>query len=219
MAGLDLTPALIEAEYHRLGHRIGWRFLTSPERTLDTATVALVTANPSGRVDDTTNPRWSVETGNAYLTEGWRGKAVGRNPLQVQVQLLFQAMGVDIRSALSGYFIPFRSPRLTSLTNQRQSFDFGKKLWSVVFARSPATTVIAFGYPIEQEICGILAATERKDCLAHWGALTIRSYICRDNRLLFILPHLSQFKLFSRPASEAAFRALLRERRDDVAHG
>jgi hypothetical protein len=43
-----ISPTSIEAEYERLGHTLGWRFLTCPEGNIGTATVALVTENPGG---------------------------------------------------------------------------------------------------------------------------------------------------------------------------
>ena len=165
MAGLDLTPALIEREYQRLGHCIGWRFLTSPESTIDTAAVALVTANPGGSVDDTSNPQWSVENGNAYLTESWRGKAIGRDKLQIQVQRLFEVLRVDIHTVLSGYFVPFRSSDWKGLRARDDSLAFGRELWTTKFAKSPARTIIAFGYDIEAEMCALLGAKHLKEAL------------------------------------------------------
>ena len=73
-----LCPEAIQAEYQRLGHGIGWRFLTCPAKLIDTASVALITLNPGGDRDDLNAPRWSVENGNAYEIESWRGLPRGK---------------------------------------------------------------------------------------------------------------------------------------------
>ena len=109
MTGFELTLDSIEAEYRRLGHTIGWRFVTSSEKNIGKADVALVTQNPGGDVDDPNAPRWSVENGNAYGIESWRGVPAGQDPLQIQVKRMFEVLGVDINSVLSGYFVPFRA--------------------------------------------------------------------------------------------------------------
>jgi hypothetical protein len=67
---MPLSPAFIEAEYQRLGHTLGWRFLTCSERNIDTASVALVTINPGGGTFEP--PKWSVESGSAYVIESWK---------------------------------------------------------------------------------------------------------------------------------------------------
>jgi hypothetical protein len=216
MPGLELNLAAIEAEYRRLGHTIGWRFLTSPEKNIATADVALVTQNPGGDVDDPNAPRWSVEEGNAYATESWRGVTAGQDPLQIQVKRLFEVIGVDIDSVLSGYFVPFRSPDWNSLNNRPQSTAFGRELWKAVFARSPATLIFAFGRDIAKDMCQILGANNLKSTPAHWGNLTIDSYICRDRKILVVLPHLSRFRLFYRPDSERAFKTLVEARRREL---
>src|ERR1700730_2738575 len=80
-----VTPAMllsstsIQAEYQRLGHTLGWRFLTCPEENIGTASVALITINPGGASFEA--PRWSVEEGSAYAIERWKGCAPGQETL------------------------------------------------------------------------------------------------------------------------------------------
>ena len=76
--------AEIESAYIRLGHRIGWRFLNSPQRTLDASTtIALITLNPGGKVERPDHGRKSSEKGSAFVVESWRhGSAPGEAPLQ-----------------------------------------------------------------------------------------------------------------------------------------
>jgi hypothetical protein len=225
MAEFKLTREAIETEYRYLGYSIGWRFLSSSENNIDTADVALVTNNPAGHKDDPNAPRWSVENGNAYATEGWENSAEGEAILQKQVKSLFKVVGVDINSILSGYFVPFRSRSWDALHNPGRSIDFGRKIWTTVFARSPAKLIFVFGQNIGSDICKILcngnfrtASCTLKAIPAMWGNYRVNSYICSDKRILITLPHLSHFQLFNRTnfAFEREFRALIEERRRDI---
>jgi hypothetical protein len=209
METLSVNKAIIDAEYQRLGHSIGWRFLTSPEKNIFSSRIALVTQNPGGNLDDPNAPRWSVENGNAYTTESWRGLAVGQDPLQIQVKRMFQIIGVDINSILSGYFVPFRSPDWKSLKHPQHSVAFGAALWNYIFAVSPAKIIFAFGKDLTVPLCNILDATSTMSVPAYWGGNTINRYMCSQERTLIILPHLSRFRLFYRPQSESSFKNLI----------
>jgi hypothetical protein len=225
MAEFKLSPEAIEAEYQCSGHSIGWRFLTSAEKNIDTAEVALVSNNPAGHEDDLNAPRWSVENGNAYATEKWKNSAKGEAILQRQVKSLIEVVGVDIEGILSGYFVPFRSPSWPTLHNRGRSIDFGRKIWTTVLARSPAKLILVFGQNIERDIGKILCkgsfkavSSTLKEIPAMWGNYRVKSYICTDKRVLISLPHLSHFQLFNRTnlAFEQKFEGLIKERRRDI---
>src|SRR5581483_2792099 len=82
----------IEAEYRRLGHTTGWRFMLCPEARLDDAVVALSTTNPAGDLDDpnvTERMRWSVEASSPHVIEQW---PPGPARMQQQVRLMFQTV-------------------------------------------------------------------------------------------------------------------------------
>jgi hypothetical protein len=203
-----ISPTSIEAEYERLGHTLGWRFLTCPEGNIGTATVALVTENPGGASFQA--PRWSVEEGSAYEIERWKGCAPGQANLQRQVRRMFQVMGVKPDKVLSGYFVPFRSQEWNKLSNKSASIAFGINLWRKIFAQTNVQTVIAFGSRnCGTHIVNILGAKHHASYPAAWGELTIDEYRFGSNRRLVVLPHLSRFSLFGRPQSEAAFRTAI----------
>ena len=77
---MEISASTIESEYRRLGHTLGWRFLTCPERNIDGASVALVTINPGGANFEPA--KWSVEEGSAYEIERWKDCAPGQENLQ-----------------------------------------------------------------------------------------------------------------------------------------
>jgi hypothetical protein len=204
---MTLSPTSIEAEYQRLGHTLGWRFLTCPEGNIGTASVALITINPAG--GDFESPRWSVEAGSAYVIERWKGCAPGQENLQRQVIRMFQIMDEKPDKVLSGYLVPFRSQKWKRLPKKSDSIRFGIGLWREVFERANIQTVIAFGKGTAPHIINILGASFHESHLAGWGAQTIDEYLFGSNRRLVVLPHLSWFGLFGRPQSESAFRAAI----------
>jgi hypothetical protein len=203
----QLTPTAIEAECQRLGHTLGWRFLTCPEGNIGTASVVLVTTNPGGANFEA--PRWSVEEGSAYEIERWKGCAPGQETLQRQVRRMFQVIGVKPDKVLSGYFVPFRSQDWDKLPQKSNSIDFGIGLWRKIFEQISVQTVFAFGKGITPYMADILGARFHASYLAAWGEQTIDKYLFGSDQRLVVLPHLSRFSLFGRPQSEAAFRAAI----------
>jgi len=197
-----IDEATIEAEYRRLDHKLGWRFLACPKSNIETASIALVTTNPGGwRFEE---PKWSVEKGNAYEIEEWEWNKKkyppGQQPLQRQVLRLFELVGAKSPAeVLTGYFVPFRSRGWKTLHREKESRQFGLKLWGEVFKGAKnVRTIVAFGKGIEQEMVKLLDAEFVKDYPAHWGKLTIDEYRFGANGKLVMLPHLSRHSLFNR---------------------
>jgi hypothetical protein len=157
----------IEAEYRRLAHTLGWRFLKCPQRNIRTASVALVSINPGG--DKFEQAKWSVENGNAYKCERWDDNLPGQAPLQQQVQRMFDVMDVKLADVLSGDLVPFR-PEWSKLPNRIASIDFGVRLWREVFNRATnIEIVIAFGKETAEPMVDILQARGKpKGHLAEW---------------------------------------------------
>jgi hypothetical protein len=207
-----LSEAVVEDEYRRLDHTLGWRFLTCPYKNVEDATTALITLNPGGA--KFYDPIWSVESGSAYEVECWPGFAAGQAPLQKQVRRMFELARVLPKDVLSGYLVPFRSRSWKELPRQDKSLDFGRHLWTHVFAQTKATTIFAFGKSVAPSLVGILQAVHPPTkCRAGWGKQTIDVYRLEGAKRLIVLPHLSRFPLFNRPhsESESAFLKALAE--------
>lgn len=200
---MPLSRELIANKYQQLGHTMGWRFLSCPEKNIDTASIALVTINPGGACFE--EPKWSVEEGSAYRVEPWKGCDPGKETLQQQVIRMFQIMDVMPDKVLSGYLVPFRSQDWNKLRKKSESIQFGIDLWREVFKRANPRTVLAFGKGITPFMIKLLCATFHANHCAHWGQQTIDVYRFGSNQRLVVLPHLSRFRLFSRPQSESAF--------------
>jgi hypothetical protein len=201
------SPELIEAEYQRLSHDLGWRLFTCPIRNIETASVALITINPGGSKFE--EPQWSVESGSAYELESWKGRPPGQENLQRQVRRMFEIMNIPPAEVLSGYLVPFRSPRWQALPHKSASFHFGIRLWQEILKKAKVRTVIAFGKDIAPQIVSLLNATALTEHPTGWGEQKIALYRIENDGSLIVLPHLSTFKLFSNKKYEGAFRVML----------
>lgn len=204
---LGFSPTSIESEYRRLGQTLGWRFFTCPEGNLDKASVALVTINPAGGAFEPA--KWSVEEGSAYEVERWKGCEPGQEKLQRQVRRMFEVMGVDPKEVMSGYLVPFRSPEWDLLPRQKESLEFGVGLWRRVFELARARTVVAFGKDTAPHLRKLLDARLVFEHATDWGGQTIDEHRFGPDGRLVVLSHLSRFRLFGRPPSEAAFLSAL----------
>lgn len=71
MTLFDSCCADIKYAYHRLGCRLGWRFLSESESTLSLASrIAFITLNPGGDYDSPGHPRERQEAGSASWKAG-----------------------------------------------------------------------------------------------------------------------------------------------------
>ncbi len=217
----------IDREYVRLGHTLGWRFVTGRKSTFAKRTEFLfISLNPGGDYDPPDHPRESSEGGSSYLIESWKGKPPGQESLQVQFQRLIAKLQevcgdennleyfID-NMLLTAHFIPFRSPRFNSLHKKDESIKFARELWARIFRSISPRIMITLNPETFQHITEILSASEGK-LIEHrtfqtgWGVGTNKSIGCEVNKYerasktvsILRLPHLSTFKLFSRDSCE-----------------
>jgi hypothetical protein len=212
----------IETAYKRLGHQLGWRFLYSPARTLDSETrLATVGANPGGQSYEPPSP--SVEEGNAYRTESWPGGGVsGLNPLQSQIGLLYEALAVRLSrtspnrlmdDTLASNFCPFRSPSWDRLAARNESIAFSRDLWKDILGFVTPSAIICLGDRPTRELRATLVSSGWRLSggpeigPVGWGDMSyeLAYYDSAGARTLLVrLPHLSRFGIFGRPASKEA---------------
>jgi hypothetical protein len=194
--------AQIEAAYVRLGHRLGWRFLATPRRTLNRrARIAFITTNPGGRGVDPDHGEASCEAGSAYLHESWKGRPPGNERLQQQVRAMFEWLGCDPNKTLSAYFIPFRSASLPELVARRESYSFAVQLWRGLFHHIRPTLVVCIGNDAEKGLHSVFGRPIATTAFpVGWAPQTavLSQYA---GHLILRLPHLSHFGIFGRAAS------------------
>ncbi len=201
----------IGREYKRLGHTLGWRFLTCPVAALSPKTeVVFITLNPGGDVDRPDHPKFSCEEGSPYVIESWSGHRPGRSHLQIQVRTLFERFGIAFDETLSGQLVPFRSPSWDELPRQDESLAFGQRLWAQVIDIVQPSLVIGMGKtqlrgPLRQ-ILG--TSIDSIDVPVNWGPVTA-GLDWFAGCALITLPHLSRFGIMTRPQSESAVTELI----------
>jgi hypothetical protein len=210
--------AEIQDAYVRLGHKLGWQFLTSPQATLSRdCQIALITMNPGGSHERRDHGRESSEVGSAYVVEAWkRGYAPGEAPLQVQVRRMFSLLATAqggrttgdelLNASLAGYFVPFRSPQFKALAHPRESLAFAMKLWTQIFSYCDPKLIITIDQHTTRGLIQILNAKyggtpAPQQFEIGWGAYTADLFTYGSVAMLR-LPHLSRFGIFGREASQ-----------------
>ena len=219
----------IEAAYQALGHTLGWRFLNVSRDVLrKNPQIALITANPGGNSIPLDHGTASCESGCAYLSEMWGNSEKGQSSLQKQVQRLFGAIADQINfvgggealmeSSLIAYYIPFRSPRLAVLPRMKESLCFARSLWSRLFEQVHPKLILtidpdafkAFGDLLQHRFS--THPSQHRVMQTGWGAYTaeVKRFGHGANITTLVrLPHLSTFKLFSRPECKPFTDAIL----------
>ena len=200
----------IENEYSRLEHGLSWRFLTSPKSTLNPKTeFVFVTLNPGGDTITHEEDRESCENGSPYLLECWKHFPPGEEPLQKQIQLLFDTLGWEFDSVLSGQLVPFRSPSWKELPKRKESLQFGIQLWSKILKYVKPSLVVAMGKShLRSPLVEILGTpTVSENHSVGWGNITASKDIFPSCALVS-LPHLSRFQIMGRPASHEPLKVI-----------
>lgn len=189
----------IEAHAESRNVDLGWRFLSCPLKNIDTAKTVFIGINPGGRNKDIANDGLSVEVGSSYRIERWGGSfEPGKAPLQKQVLALFRLLSENPDQVLSGNLIPFRSPSIAELEDVQSVTAFGKELWVAILSRCPAKLIITMGNQVTKSIAPLLGITSLEKYPSGWGNVSIQ--VGEANGVLLIgIPHLSTFKLLSRP--------------------
>jgi hypothetical protein len=212
--------ASISDAYDRLGHRLGWRFLYSPAKTLAPGTrLAFVGLNPGGRTYYPPMP--SVEAGNAYRVERW-GAGETLNPLQEQIALLYEEIArrcpgsSPVRlmdETLAVNFCPFRSPTWEMLARRVESVAFSRELWQRVLQVVEPRAIVCLGEMAMRHLGEVLVAHGARRAAplelrpTGWGSVryTLAAYESPSGRTMLIrLPHLSRFRIFGRAGSAQA---------------
>jgi hypothetical protein len=206
----------IDSFYKERQYQLGWRFLNCSKSVLSAnPEIAFITLNPGGKEIPNDHPWASCENGSSYLTEVWGNSPAGKSNLQVQIQLMFSNLAEKlnfsgtanqlINESLSGYFVPFRSPRLADLEHKREAFMFGNDLWGKILASINPSLFICIDRESFKRLQPLiehtynLQITSSEKYETGWGNYSADIVRFGDNseKKLLRLPHLSTFKLFT----------------------
>lgn len=218
--------------HKRLRHKLGWRFLYTPTKTLSSRSeIVFIGLNPGGKIDEPT--KTSVEKGNAYRVESWlrspRPNTENQlNYLQQQVCKFYELLATvrpntTVNSlmdrSLSSNFFPFRSPSKMKLENQSGSLRFAQELWREIFELIAPKLIVTLGNEVRDHVDQLLtehhAGVENKtnhDC--DWSgrcSYRLASTTLAGKKVLLIgLPHLSRFGIFHRENHKRTFAPLVK---------
>lgn len=207
----------IEVAYTALDHRLGWRFLNVSRNVLNTPVkVAFIAINPGGDSIPSDHPWKSCEAGLSHLVERWDGALPGQSELQLQVQGLFRMLADNLgfhgsfqelmAQSLVSQFIPFRSPTFAALPRQKESIEFGRRLWGRILPVASPKLIVCLGRDVQQELRALMPSTmecawkQRQSFETGWGDYTADMDEFEGPRgivRLLYLPHLSRFQLFT----------------------
>ena len=207
-AAFSLERRIREA-YEKSGNVFGWRFLSSPAGTLDSAEVALIDQNPGGDHQPDDHSEFAMEKGSAYEEEKWGHYPPGNSPLQIQVRTLFERLQVESGDVLAGHLVPFRSPSWSNLKNRKEAIEFGKEIWKEVLDRARPELVVALGAVARDPVKEILEVHSSKPIPLNWKGRAAERGKFDGGRFVY-LPHFSRCPVMRRPESKEPLDRLFR---------
>jgi hypothetical protein len=159
----------------------------------------------------------AIEKGNAYYTELWR-KLEGKHPLQIQVQELFKSLMKSplwkvgsfeqlLDETLTSNFCPFRSRSWAKMARKEEAIRFSTELWAEVLPEIKPRVIICMGRVAYSQLGKVLENVSARSgsetsLPTGWGQMkfAIQQYTSPGwNPILVRIPHLSQYKIMSRP--------------------
>jgi hypothetical protein len=194
----------MEAE---LGLRDGFRFVYGPWATLQTGRIAFLSLNPGRAPSGSVSRDVSDERGNSYDVE----RHTTLSPITDQALRAFSVVGAQPHEVLTGVVCPFRTLSWNDLTKEKRerALALGREFWEQPLQRPGLELIICCSTEASQAVVAWLDARHEASASAGWGNIAIHRYRTKQDVPVLALPHLSRFRLFGRPQSEAAIRDLL----------
>ena len=181
----------------------GYKLLYSPWDTIGKVKTAFVSLNPGKAAagDKALGPAKSrvvsEERGNSYEIEA----SLTKSPLPEQFLNLCYFLKVRPNEVLTGVVCPFRGKRWEDFNKDQKDIGLGigREFWSKALAKN-IELVITIGKDATGLIVDLLQAKPEDEIPSGWGSIKLRRYINNTKGIKVVqLPHLSTFKLFSRP--------------------
>ena len=188
------------------GFHQGYKILYSPWSTIINHSAIFISLNPGKPPIAAEMCVVSDERGNTYEVE----RKITQSPITAQFLKLCEFIGVMPSEMLTGVAAPFRSERWAtiSITQQRAALAIGREFWSEALKHSPEKLIIACSDEASKMIVSITGAQLDVVTPSGWGNIKLSRYVAANGRRIVKLPHLSQFKLFSRAEAEPYLRAI-----------
>lgn len=196
----ELKKLLLIKE-RELGFDKGFRLLYCPRETINSARVAFISLNP-GRPPNTKHlPQEylrivSDEKGNSYVLE----REITKSPITEQYLKCCEFLKVDPNRVLTGVIFPFRSNNWKTMSKfqKEKGMELGERLWKMILGNN-IRLIISISNETTKILISLKNATQEKCIKSGWGNSYLRRFLGYDETRIIQLPHLSTYKLFSRP--------------------
>jgi hypothetical protein len=190
-----------------LGFNEGYKILYVPWSTIGASDTIFLSLNPGRAPYDAALSTLSDERGNSYEVEA----STTRSPLTKQFLALAEKLSLKPLEILTGAVVPFRSDRWHDCTREQRlsALALGREFWRQAFELRRPRLVIACGMEAARMAANLLDAEIDVSLPSGWGRTKIRRYCASDGAFVIHLPHLSTFKLFSRPECDGPVTAII----------
>lgn len=197
----------IASDAQRLGFKEGYKILYCPWETISNSDTVFLSLNPGRPPQGADLFTLSDERGNSYEVE----KYTTSSPITEQFLALANLLDLQPKQILTGTVAPFRSNRWKNmpLTQRRAALEIGKAFWKEVFLANRPKRVICCCPEAGRLANEILNATPEMTINSGWGNTSLHRFRAKDGVLVAQIPHLSTFKLLSRPACIAPLTLIL----------
>jgi hypothetical protein len=188
------------------GFSDGYKILYVPWATLGTSNTVFLSLNPGRPPRGADLSTLSDERGNSYEVE----RKVTASPITAQYLALAEMIGQP-KQILTGTVAPFRSGRWKTLSLAKRSaaLAIGREFWRQAFALKRPKTVIACCPEAAKVATDILGAKAELAINSGWGDTLLRRNRAADGAMVVQIPHLSTYKLLSRPECFGPLRRIL----------
>jgi hypothetical protein len=208
-----MNPLLADIQNQLEQHPGSYRFLYTKPESVNSPYI-FVGLNPGGTETDPKD--LFVKEGNAFINEKWSADGKKYNPLQQQVQALFQGIVQEQwQSTMSekwliSNYVFYRSPRWATMQTEEKKphIAASKMIWRQLFSQNKPRVVIANGFDTYTNMLALLKADgfhvtkEDKTTKAWLGPHTAIIQKDQHRCLLIGFGHLSTFKVINRPESK-----------------
>ncbi|MGE6126941.1 hypothetical protein ACLH0G_19825 [Aeromonas rivipollensis] len=216
----------IQGHYEKLKNDMGWDLLFCRYENMYAPRypIAFFGLNPGGGACEINTI--SVEGKCDYYNGEWIKDAKGMAPLQLQMKALYTLIGNEVGAtheqlmdgSLMTNLIPVRSRNWDSLVGRQAWLEHSRLIWAERIKQVHCKIYIAISRTSFEELHGHLIAQgfklvgEQINEQIGWGRVRyqVQRYECDGQASLLVrLPHLSTYKIFSRPACQPAIDRIM----------
>lgn len=197
----DYWKTRLDAVATCYGFDEGYKLSYQPLSWIPDCTHAFISLNPGNKRSFYPSHEIEDPVGNSYVEE----VETSKSPINKQFIALYKLLGVPVSQVMATVVHPYRSGRWQDLSKEQKQGGLGLgREWLAECLHDGIKTITTIGRDAERVVSSMLDAQLDEEAPSGWGKVKLRRYVCADGRVVVALPHLSTFKLMSRPECIAA---------------